>query len=210
MAFQLSNIECLVTSAHKVLMSGQEMLRTLPNHSSHSVLWLPTDFFTCPTRCQSVVTRAMYDCKRDRDISGYGLIWISVGEFGWTDRGKRRETRVAILRIEILSPGPATPKYAVVVLHIRQWSLLIIVHRQGDEIPVRNTINAHAQDIVANDELLLPILKSFVQYSSWLHATRNAWYLQSLFIRNVCRCQQQQSRSPSYNQHPPHRARHVL
>ena len=135
-------------------------------------------------------------------ISGYDLIWNSFGEFGWTDRGNRRETWVASLRIEILNPGPGTPKYAVAVPHIRQWSSLSVVHRQGDEIPVRNTINTHAQDIVAKDELLLPILKSFVQYTSSLHATRKAWYFQSLFIRTVCRCQQQQYRSPSYNQHP--------
>jgi len=41
-------------------------------------------------------------------------------------------------------------------------------------MPVRNTINAHGQDIVAKDELLLPILKSFFQYPRSLHATRNA------------------------------------
>jgi len=41
-------------------------------------------------------------------------------------------------------------------------------------ISTRNVTDAHAQDFVAHDVLLLPILKGFAHCACWLHATRNA------------------------------------
>jgi hypothetical protein len=41
-------------------------------------------------------------------------------------------------------------------------------------IPARNVTDAHAQDFVMNDELLLPTPKAFVLCTRSLHATRNA------------------------------------
>jgi hypothetical protein len=41
-------------------------------------------------------------------------------------------------------------------------------------IPVRNVMHAHAQNFVVNQELLLPMLKTFGQCIRSLHATRNA------------------------------------
>jgi hypothetical protein len=47
-------------------------------------------------------------------------------------------------------------------------------------MPARNTIQAHAQDFVEKDELLLPILKAFAQYTRSLHTTVNASSFQSV------------------------------
>lgn len=41
-------------------------------------------------------------------------------------------------------------------------------------IPARNVIDAHAQDLVTNDQLLLPILKTFAKCNHSAHATSNA------------------------------------
>jgi hypothetical protein len=38
-----------------------------------------------------------------------------------------------------------------------------ILPTDREMIPARNTINAHARDCLANDELLLPILQAFAQ-----------------------------------------------
>jgi hypothetical protein len=42
-------------------------------------------------------------------------------------------------------------------------------------------INAYAQDFVVNDELLLPILKTFAQDIRLLHVTRNARCFESVY-----------------------------
>jgi len=43
-----------------------------------------------------------------------------------------------------------------------------------DMIPVRNAIDSPAQDFLADDNLILPILKAFADSTRLLHATRNA------------------------------------
>jgi hypothetical protein len=48
-------------------------------------------------------------------------------------------------------------------------------------MPAKNTINAHAQDFVAIEELLLPILKAFAQDTRLLHVTRNARCFESVY-----------------------------
>jgi len=61
-------------------------------------------------------------------------------------------------------------------------------------IPAREVIDAHAQEFVANNELLLPILRAFAECTSSTHATPNAWYFQPLSTRReVCRTYQYQS-----------------
>jgi len=42
-------------------------------------------------------------------------------------------------------------------------------------IPAMNEITAHAQDFLADDELLLSILSAFAKYTPSLQAARRAW-----------------------------------
>jgi len=41
-------------------------------------------------------------------------------------------------------------------------------------IPARNAIDSRSQVILADDNLLLPILRAFAEFTRLLHATRNA------------------------------------
>ena len=187
------------------------MLETLPNHSSNSILLLPTDFFTFPTRWQSVVSRAICEGKEEQK---YKRLWSNLNFCCWiwleVQRNPKRNQGSQFTNWDFESRTRHPPS--------TQWQFstfdndvcCLVYSTDNEMIPGRNAINGHTQDFVAKGELLWPVMKSFVQYTSSLHATRNAWYFQSLFSRTVCRCQQQQSRSPSYNQHPPHRAKHAL
>ena len=44
----------------------------------------------------------------------------------------------------------------------------------GEMIFAWNVTNVHRQDFVANDKLLLPMLKAFAQYAHSLHTTQTA------------------------------------
>jgi hypothetical protein len=48
------------------------------------------------------------------------------------------------------------------------------VHRPGDNPSYTTAMEAHAQHFLANDELLLPILKAFAQFNRSMNATRSA------------------------------------
>ena len=62
-------------------------------------------------------------------------------------------------------------------------------------IPATNAEHAHEQELVSNDDLLLPILKAFAQ------CTRSTRLMFS--VRCMCRSHQQQSSSPRYSQQTP-------
>jgi len=49
--------------------------------------------------------------------------------------------------------------------------LVVILSTDQEMIPAMGTINAQAQNFVTNDELLIPVLKTFVQCTHSLHAT---------------------------------------
>jgi hypothetical protein len=73
-------------------------------------------------------------------------------------------------------------------------------------IPARKAIGTNAQGFVILDQLQLPILKTFAQYTLLLHAT-----LKVCCFRSVCSriaCLSQSSSHPS-SQQPPHRGRHA-
>jgi hypothetical protein len=58
----------------------------------------------------------------------------------------------------------------------------VVLPADQEMIPARNAIDAHAQDFFfggggTNDEFLLPILEALA-----LHATRNAWRLQTALV----------------------------
>jgi len=53
----------------------------------------------------------------------------------------------------------------------------------SDIIPAKNVTDAHAQEFVTNNELLLTILKAFAEYTSSTHATRNSWHFQPFSTR---------------------------
>jgi hypothetical protein len=92
----------------------------------------------------------------------------------------------------------------------------IIVHifsTDREMIRATNATDTHAQNFVANDELLLPILKSFAYCTKSLHATQNIRYFQSACSsRTVCCSYQWQFSSTSYNQQctAPHQTRPYL
>jgi hypothetical protein len=72
-------------------------------------------------------------------------------------------------------------------------------------IPGMDAIDAHAQGYVANDELLIAILKTFAQCTGSLHATRNARSIQCVCgTRTVFR-----PVTPPVANSSPHRARHA-
>jgi hypothetical protein len=60
------------------------------------------------------------------------------------------------------------------------WTPAVMVMRlqvlstHQEVIPATNAIDAHAQDSVVNDELLLPILKAFSERARTLHAILSA------------------------------------
>ena len=67
----------------------------------------------------------------------------------------------------------------------------VILSTDNGMIPSRNVIYAHAQNFVANNELLLSILSAFAQCALSLHAPRNPWCFQSVCSsRTVCRSYQ--------------------
>ena len=57
-------------------------------------------------------------------------------------------------------------------VNCRRFSTIVLPTGQ-ETIAARNAIDAHAQDFVVSDELLLPFLKAFPQCPRSLHATRN-------------------------------------
>ena len=76
--------------------------------------------------------------------------------------------------------------------------------------PAENAIDAHLQDFVGNEELLIPILKAFAQCTRSLHATPNALCFQSVSIsRTACHSHWQQPGSPSTASSAPHRTTHI-
>jgi len=58
---------------------------------------------------------------------------------------------------------------------------MLVLSTDHEIIPVRNAIHEHAQNFVANQELLLPMLKAFGQCSRSLHVLRNALCFQSVY-----------------------------
>ena len=63
--------------------------------------------------------------------------------------------------------------------------------------------NAHGQCFSVNNQLLLPNLKTFAQFTHSLHATPNASCFQSVSSsRTVCRCHQSLYSGVSHSQHP--------
>jgi len=75
--------------------------------------------------------------------------------------------------------------------------------------PARNAIDAHAQDFVMNDELLLPIREALAYCTRSVHSTRNAPSFQPVCsTRTVCRAYQLQPSSCLYSQQSPHRTIH--
>jgi len=58
-------------------------------------------------------------------------------------------------------------------------------------IPAKKMIDAHAQDLMASEELLLSILTGFAQYTHSLYANRNALCFQFVCSsRILCRSYQ--------------------
>ena len=95
----------------------------------------------------------------------------------------------------------------------RGLTSLAILYARGEEwvlstdpemIPAKNTTDTHAQDFLANDQLLLPILKAFVQCTGSLHATPNAWCFQSVAPTNSSSVVPSTTSST-----PPHNTRHA-
>ena len=80
-----------------------------------------------------------------------------------------------------------------------------VLSTDEEMIPARNVTTEHARDFVANEELLLPILKAFAQYTRSLLATGNEYSWQSVCIRGtVCSCQRPfSSPPPHYSQQSP-------
>ena len=62
----------------------------------------------------------------------------------------------------------------------RGWELACLLSTDQEMIPAMYTVSAHAQHFVTNDELLITVLKAFVQCTSSIHATQNASCFQSL------------------------------
>jgi hypothetical protein len=54
------------------------------------------------------------------------------------------------------------------------YSKLQVLFTDQEIISAKNAIDTHAQDLVVNDELLLPILKAIAQCTRSLYATRYA------------------------------------
>jgi hypothetical protein len=54
-------------------------------------------------------------------------------------------------------------KIKILRLDIERFILYNILSTDEEMIPARNAIEAHAQDFVVVDEVLLPILKAFTQ-----------------------------------------------
>jgi hypothetical protein len=89
-----------------------------------------------------------------------------------------------------------------------QKNVRILLSTYQESIPTGIAIYEHAQEFMAIDELLLPILIAFAQCTFSLHATRNAWYFQFLSTcKKICRSYQHKSGSLSVAKRPPHRAR---
>ena len=66
-----------------------------------------------------------------------------------------------------------------------------------------NMTNVHAQCFSVNNQLLLPNLKAFSQFTRSLQPTRNASCFQSVSSsRTVCRCHQSLYSCASHSQHP--------
>jgi hypothetical protein len=81
-------------------------------------------------------------------------------------------------------------------------------------IPARNVMDAHAQDFMGNDELLLSILQTFTLLTCSLHAARNVSYLLSGYSsRTVCRSSLvrpiNNAPAPRQTRLPPHKS-HLL
>ena len=70
-----------------------------------------------------------------------------------------------------------------------------------EKIPVRNAMDAHAQDFLANDKLLLPILKAFVPRPLNTQCTRSL--VQMLDVLGQCVAVACVNSSPLYNQLSP-------
>lgn len=92
-----------------------------------------------------------------------------------------------------------TPKFRIVAmlvavdLHTVFYTKCILFTGQ-EMIFARNAIDAHVQNILVNDDLLLFILKTFSQYTRSLQATRNSWCFQAVCgSRTVCLSHQQHS-----------------
>jgi hypothetical protein len=56
----------------------------------------------------------------------------------------------------------------------RGWELAGLLFTDQELIPAMNKTNAHDRNFVTNDELLIPVLKAFVQYGT--HYTLNEVY----------------------------------
>ena len=77
-----------------------------------------------------------------------------------------------------------------------QKNVRILLSTYQESIPTGTAIYEHAQEFLAIDELLLPILIAFAQCTFSVHATRNAWYFQFLSTsKTICRSYQHQSGS---------------
>ena len=76
---------------------------------------------------------------------------------------------------------------------------------EQEMIPARNKTDAHAQDFLVNEKLLLLVLKAFAYCTCALHVPRNACYFQSVFILVELL---QIAIQSSIASGAPHRARH--
>ena len=65
-------------------------------------------------------------------------------------------------------------KIKILRLDIELFILYNILSTDEKTIPAGIATDAHAQDFVVDDEVLLPILKAFAQCARLLHATRNS------------------------------------
>lgn len=63
------------------------------------------------------------------------------------------------------------------------------VHNQ-EMIPSRNATDAHEQDVVVNDDLLLSTLRIFALYTWSLHSASN-WHVQSVCTNKIFYCSYQ-------------------
>jgi hypothetical protein len=71
-------------------------------------------------------------------------------------------------------------------------------------VRIGNATDEHVQGYMPSNELLLPILKIFAQFTRCLHATRIPWCFQSVGSgKTVCRFYQQQPCSLYYSQRSP-------
>jgi hypothetical protein len=96
-----------------------------------------------------------------------------------------------------------------------QRCLVHVLSTDHEVIPARNVIDAHAQDFVVNDKLLLSVLKTFAQYTCSLHATGNACCILCVYVVVVLVVQQAVAPTnisvvvPPVTISSPHRSRHT-